>query len=321
MRFIERNRSLAVVATLATAICATVAQPVRGEVIDRIVATIDGDPITQYEVKEFAAGDIRLHQLGLSDPNALLEALITKRLIDKEFDSQGLKVEDEDIDRYVAGIRQRNNLTPEQLEAALQQQGMTMEAYRTQVRDELRRAQLINREIRGKVNVTPEEVQRYYEAHLDEYSTPSEVEISHILLQLPPDAPAEQVEQVEKRADAIYQQLQNGADFAALAKQDSEDTASAASGGKLGTFKKGEMLEALEKAIEGLKPGEFSKPVRSPVGIHIVRLDKRISESHQSLDNLADEIKQRLYNAALEERYNRWLREDLRQRHHVELRP
>jgi peptidyl-prolyl cis-trans isomerase SurA len=288
--------------------------------VDRIVATVDGDPVTAFELKEFLAAQVRPNSQGMPSHDEVLDAMITQRLIVKEFEALGLKVQEEDVDRYVETIRERNKLTKEQLEQALQQQGVTMNRYREQVRDELRRAQLINREIRGKVNVTPEDVERYYQAHLEDYSTPESISISHIVLQLPPDAPPEQVAAVQKRAADLYAQLKGGADFAELARANSED-GSAKAGGSLGTFKKGEVLDVLEKATEKLKPGQFSEPVRSNVGIHIVRLDERSGASHAPLEKQAEEIKQRLYNAALEERYNRWLREDLRKKHAVEILP
>jgi peptidyl-prolyl cis-trans isomerase SurA len=294
--------------------------PAPGEVVDRVVATIDGDPITMVEVQKFAATEVRVRQIASTDPALLLETLITERTIDKEFADQGLSVNEQDVDRYIAGIRQRNNLTEEQLTAALQQQGVAMDQYRRQIRDELQRAQLINREIRGKVNVTPEEVERYYEAHLADYETVEELAVSDITLKVPPDASAEEVESVHARAEKIYQELRGGADFGELARRYSEDAA-AESGGSLGKFKTGELIEVLEKAVIKLQPGQFSEPVRSPVGFHIVRLDERLGASHQPLESLAAEIKEKLYNAALEERYNRWLREDLRKRHHVEILP
>jgi parvulin-like peptidyl-prolyl isomerase len=144
--------------------------------------------------------------------------------------------------------------------------------------------------------------------------------VSHIVLKVPPDASAEEVEAVRQRADQIYDELKGGADFPETARKYSED-ASADSGGSLGTFKQGEMLDVLDKEVANLQPGQFSHPVRSDAGFHIVRLDERQGASHPALDTLADEIKEKLYNAALEERYNRWLREDLRKRHHVEILP
>jgi peptidyl-prolyl cis-trans isomerase SurA len=296
---------------------------VAGTVVGRILALVDGDPVTLYELKDFAAGDPRLKQALLTDEAAVLDLLITKRLIQKEVEKQGIVVQDADVDRYIANIRERNKIDDAQLDAALAQQGLTRERYRAQVREELQRAQLINREIRGKVSVSPEEVARYYKEHDSEGGGGgnAEVTISQIFLKLPADASPDEVKEVEARADAIYKELKGGADFAEVAKKDSEDGA-ASSGGKLGAFKSGEMREDLEQAIKGLDPGEFSKPVRGTSGIHIVRVDERVGPGTKNMpDEKADEIKEQLYAKALEDRYNRWLKEDLRQRHHVEIRP
>ena len=314
------RRARALWVALSLLALAPAARPAAAEVINRIVATVDGDPLTVFEMKQFLAAQIRAPETPLPDSEEILEALVTQRLIVKEFESLGLKIQDEDIDRYIDTIRQRNRLTQEQLEQALAQQGVPMDRYREQVRDELRRAQLINREIRGKVNVTPEEVERYYQANLDDYAKAETITLSHIVLQLPPDASPEQVEAVRQRAEAIHAELEKGADFATLAREHSEDAA-AESGGALGTFKPGEMLEAIEKASQKLEPGGYSEPVRSDVGFHIVRLDERSGASHAPLADQAEEIKQKLYAAALEERYNRWLREDLRKKHNVEILP
>jgi peptidyl-prolyl cis-trans isomerase SurA len=291
-----------------------------GEIVNRILATIDGGPVTLYELRQFVEGDVRARQLAGDSAATQLDALITERIIKLEISAQGIVVGDEDVDRYIETIRTRNALSEEQLRQALQAQGVTWEDYRKQVRDELQKAQLINREIRGKVNVTPEEVERYYQAHLEEYATPEEATVSHIVLRLSPDAPEDEAAAVMGRAEQIHVQLEGGANFEELAKQYSEDSA-AKSGGKLGKLKKGEMLDEFEEVVMTLDEGEISRPFRTSVGVHIVRVEARHGASHQPLESLADEIKQRLYNAALEERYGRWLSEDLRKRHHVEIRP
>lgn len=294
------------------------AAPLQAAVVNRIVATVDGEPITLYELQRFAEQSARLRQAPVVDEKEALEALITDRIIQKEVSDKGLIVADEEIDRYIEGIKQRNQLDDEQLAAALAQQGVSLEDYRAQIRQDLQKVYLINREIRGKVSVTPEEVERYYQAHLEEYTTDAQVTVSHILLRVPEDASSEQLQAVMKRAEELHGQLENGADFAELARRHSEDPA-AQSGGRLGRFKKGEMLDELEEVVNGLETGRFSAPFRTALGVHIVRVDERKSEGRQSLDSLAEEIKEKLYGAALEERYNRWLREDLRKSHHVKV--
>jgi peptidyl-prolyl cis-trans isomerase SurA len=294
-----------------------------GAVVNRILALVDGEPITLYELKDFASGDPRLKESLALNRNEVLDLLVTKHLISKEVEKQGIVVQDADVDRYIVSIRERNKINDEQLDAALAQQGLTRERYRAQVRDELQRAQLINREIRGKVSVSPEDIERYYKEHGGaDGTTEGELSISQIFLKLPADAPPDQVAAVEARAEKIHEELDDGADFAEVARRESEDGA-AKSGGKLGSFKPGEMREDLEAAVVDLDPGEFSKPVRGSTGIHIVRLDARTGAEVEGAipPEKAEEIKEQLYAKALEERYVRWLKEDLRERHHVEIRP
>ncbi len=299
-------------------VAALLAGPAAAAVVNKILATVDGAPITLYELKTFARTNPMTAQVGEGDPAVVLEGLITSRLIEFEIAKKGIVIGDDEIENYMEQISRQNQITREQLYAALREQGLTPEAYRIQIRQELERAQLINREIRGRVSITPEDVQRYYDAHLSDYERSAEVTVSHILLRLSPDAPDEEARRVEEKANEIHALLDRGKEFPDLARQYSEDPA-AESGGSLGTFRVGSMLDALDEAVRDLEVGRYSKPVRSTVGFHIVRLDDRSTTTHTPVGDLADEIREKLYNEALEERYVRWIKEDLRQRHHVEM--
>jgi len=291
----------------------------RAELVNKILATVDGEPVTIYQLKQFTQDSIRGRQLNASvDPAGLLDALITEKLIQKEVSDKGVIVRDADVDRYIEAIKERNKIDDEKLKAALAAQGVTMEGYRAQIREEIERDQLIGREIRGKVSVTPEEVQRYYEAHLSEYSTPEKVQVAHIVFRLDADTPPDKVAAVTAKAQDVYQRIKKGADFAEMAKEYSEDS-SGQNGGDLGWFKPGELLDNLEKAAARLKVGEVSEPVRTKVGLHLIKVEAREGAAQQNLNELSDHIKEQLYNAALEERFQKWLTEDLRKRHHVVL--
>lgn len=301
---------------LAAALAAT---PAAAVVVNRILATIDGEPVTLHELNTFAERATRGRPAV--DSAALLEGLITDKLLQKEVSDKGIIVRDEDIDNYIAGVKERNQIDDGQLQRALSEQGLTLAGYRKQVREEVEKAQLINREIRGKVNVTPEEVERYYQAHLEEYATPEKMRVRHILVRVPGDAEPSRIEAAVAKADDLHRQLKRGADFAELARQASDDAATAQDGGDLGWMKQGEMLEAFEQATMTLKPGQLSQPVRTDVGFHLIKLEERAGASHKPLDELAAGIKEQLYGAALEERYQKWLTEELRKRHLVEVRP
>ncbi len=209
-----------ILVVFGVAVASACASRAHAELVNKILATVDGDPVTVYQLKKFAETSLRARQLsGSMDQAALLDALISEKLLEKEVSDKGIVVRDEDVDHYMEAIKERNQLDDQRLKEAIEKQGLTVETYRVQLREEIQKAQLMNREIRGKVMVTPEEVQRYYEAHISEYSTPARLQVGHILFHLQPDAPADKVVAVTAKAEEVYQRLKKGADFAEMAKQ------------------------------------------------------------------------------------------------------
>jgi hypothetical protein len=265
-----------------------------GTVVNRILALVDGEPITLYELKDFANGDPRLKGALVSNNAEVLDLLITKHLISKEVEKQGIVVQDADVDRYIAGIRERNQIDEDQLEAALAQQGLSRERYRNQVREELQRAQLINREIRGKVSVSQEEIERYYKEHESDAPAEGSVTISQIFLKIPADATTEQVGTVEAHANRS-----TASSRTALTSRTSQSasprTVPPKPAASWARSRRARCARTLETAVAHLDAGEFSKPVRSSTGIHIVRVDERtgtVSTGTVAMpEGKADEIK------------------------------
>ena len=292
--------------------------PAAAGVINRIVATIDGAPVTLYELKQFARKSIRGRDLTTQERGALTDALGLQRIIEIESKRLGLDVPESEIDLYIEDVMQRNRLDEMQLRQALAAQGIEFDDYRDQIRAEVQRQRLVAREIRGKVNITPEEVERYYEANKQDYALPSRTRVAHIVFFLPEGAGPLAEAAAKEKADAAYAELRDGEDFAELAAQRSED--GGADGGSLGWFKPGELVDSLDRAVSGLAVGKYSEPVRGPQGYHILKVLERDDAGYEPLEQHADEIKEKLYAAALEERYERWIGEELRKRHHVEIR-
>jgi peptidyl-prolyl cis-trans isomerase SurA len=285
----------------------------RAEIANRIVATIDGEPVTAYEVRKYAG------ERGLDGaaPDQALQALITDRLLEKEVKALGIAARDEDIDRYIGEIQQRNGLDPQRFEQALTAQGMTLESYRARVKAEIEKAQLVNREIRQRVNVSPEEIRRYYDAHLDDYALRDRVKVRHILIVPASDDPDE-VARARAKAEEVRALAAKGKSFDDLAREYSQGPG-ADKGGELGTFGRGDMERALDEAAFALKPGQVSGVVQTSAGFHILRVDEHIAAGHRPLEEVRDDIRESLYNQALEDRFQNWLSRDLRERHHVEV--
>jgi len=343
---------------LSVGILACVAQS-HAEVLNRIVATVDDEPITLHEVHNFTKGTgsqqsmmIPQEALAKMSEKDILDALIMNKLVSKEVQTQGIKAKDEEINSYIERIKAQSNLTDEQMKEALAKQGFTMESYRKQVAEEIERAMLINREIGSRVNVTPQDVERYYKEHggsdgdsnsdsdgssttsSEESSTASsdeQVRVRHIFLPLSPAASLDEEKEVLQQITDIRNRIQGGEDFATLAIAHSRGPG-ADQGGDLGFFKKGQMSKEIDDVAFSLKPGEVSQPFRNNAGVHLIKVEERtgstakpavpptsVKKNTSAIDPaVAEQIKQKLYNEALRQRYERWFQEDLRFRHQVE---
>jgi len=136
----------------------------------------------------------------------------------------------------------------------------------------------------GQVQVTPGDLQRYYNEHMDEYRVPEQVEVRHILIKTPPPGPdgkvdPKAVDAARQKAEDILKQLHAGADFAKLAEKDSQDTASAKNGGSLGSIQRGQTVPEFEKVAFSLPKGSTSGIVQTSYGFHIIHVDDK-QEAH-----------------------------------------
>ena len=297
------------------------AVPVRAEVVNRIVATIDGEPVTLFELEGFTEQARRRPGADAEvapDQRAMLDELVLEKIMKRQVEVQGVAASEQQIDAYIASIRERNNLSDAQLKEALVQQGLTWEQYRAQVRADIERAALINKEIRNKVSVSPEEVERYYKEHLDEYPMPARVRARLISRLVPAGASAEQKAAVRDEAERIRKQAAAGKNFAELAQAQSQGPG-ATDGGDIGEVARGQMQPEFEQAAFALEPGEVSEVIETASGYHILKVEKREGEAHQPLAEVSDAIREKLYREHLEDRYGRWLKQDLRERYHVEI--
>jgi len=313
MKLAKSSPFLAAIAVLAVA-----AATASAEVIDRIVGSVDGEPITLYELQQYRDKQLAaMPNVSQATPEEILQALITEKCLAREIIARGIRVRDEDIDRYIDRIKQQNKVDEAGLKQALAQQGMDYGKYREQIKKEIEKVQLLNREIRGKVNVTPEDVTRYYQAHKVDYEQPGGVKLRQITMKLSPDAPDEIVKTITERLQGVRQRALKGEDFAALAKEVSEDPLGP-EGGDLGEVQPTKLVPEFESAVGKLKEGEISEPIRTKVGLHLIKLEKVIEVGYRPESEVAADIKDKLYNEALDERYKRWLLEDVQKNHYIE---
>lgn len=139
------------------------------------------------------------------------------------------------------------------------------------------------------------EVERYYREHAPEFEKPRRAKVAHILVRVPPVGGSEAEEKAKAKVEAVLKRVRAGEDFAKLAKEVSEDPASAGSGGDLGYVARGEVVPAFEQAAFALKKGQVSKePVRTPFGYHAIKVTDIQEGGRRPLKEVVAEIKEKL---------------------------
>lgn len=298
----------------------------RARVVDQLIAVIDGEPYTLRNVEQFAKARLKTDfPTGALTPinerdGEVLEQFITDKLLEAEIRESGITVTDDDVNQYIEEVKKNNRLSDSDFTAALGREGMTVDGYKASVKTELGKTELVRRQVRSKVSVTDADVERYYQLNSKNYRSVERAHIRHILFSLSENAAPDVVESTLAKAREVHGRIEAGEDFAALAREFSEG-AGRSDGGDIGWVNRGTLIAGLdEAAFEKLAPGEVSEPFRTAMGYHIVKLEGRMGGNVQSLATVAPKIKAELEAKALEERYLKWLKTDLRRKHRVDIK-
>ncbi len=261
--------------------------------VDRIVAVINDKIITLTEYEEQAKlNGVKLGEIETDF--AFLEQIIDKTIIEQEAKRTGIVITDNEVELSIQEMQSFYNLDKQDMEKGIKEQNITEEGFKDQWKFQLITRRLIQREIKGSIAITDEEVARYYKKTYGEElekGNVDELEIAHILIS----------SKTPQIASQIAERAKQGEDFARLAKDHSQDAMSASGGGVLGHFKKGELVEPLDQAVQNAEINEIVGPVESPAGFHIIKVLDRQEIKNGISKTYSDEIRTILYNQKAEE--------------------
>jgi peptidyl-prolyl cis-trans isomerase SurA len=295
-------------------------------VIEQLIAVIDGEPYTLSNINSYAktklgqpfpSGDLK--QIDDKD-RGILEQFITDKLLEAEVREAGIIVSELDVDQYIEQVKKNNRLSDEDLKMALSRENQTLAGYKASVKAEIEKSDLIDRQVRRKITISDDDVERYYKLNSSKFRNNDRARIRHILLRLSENAPAETVQSVMVKSKELYKRIAAGEDFAALAREHSEG-AGQSDGGEIGWVNRGTLIAGIEDvAFQKLSVGQVSEPFRTSMGVHIVKLEGRDAGNLLPLSSVAPRIKEELTNKALEERFAKWVKTDLRRKHRVDIK-
>ncbi len=283
-------------------------------IIERVVAVVNDQVITLTELQERAI----LIRQATHNPNIPLKEIL-KQIIIETIEVQrakklGLDVPDEVVEDYIKNFKKDNNLTDEDFQRLLKEWGISLDAYKREIKRRILISKLVNLEVKSHIAVPEEEVKEYYEKNKDKlYLLSAKARIADIFLPWGSDKNA-----TMKLAREIYQKIQLGESFAKLAALYSKGP-NAQNGGDMGWVRKGELVAELDKFIfdPHTKKGDV-KLLETPQGIHIIKILDRQYRDYVPFDKVKGEIEKKLYKERAQERYKTWL-EDLVKKAYVKV--
>jgi parvulin-like peptidyl-prolyl isomerase len=290
--------------------------------VDRVVASVDGDPITMREVKDFASQHgqpIDTDDFASSDTaKTAVKALIGEKLLEQEVKKYDDKVDDAQIDKYIEQLRQDRHMSDAEFRAQLQASGLSYDDLRKRARLDLEKAMMIEQEVRAKIDVPDADVKAFYDAHKADFTIDKErLKLAQVLIALPSNPAPAQVAAAQKKAEMIRARAAKGDDFNDLARVYSDDD-SKSNGGELGWFAPGDINDAILAGVKPLKPGEVSAPIRTSHGIHLVKLEDHQVPGVVPLSDVKAQIRAQLADQETSDQLEKWVESDLVKQHYVE---
>lgn len=301
--------------------------PLLAMLVEQVIVVVDGDPYTLSDLDQYAktktGAKLPSYDFTKVSQDAkslvILEQFITDKLIAAEVKRLGIIVSNEQIDRFIEMIKKKNQLTDAQLSMALHRDGMDMERYRKSIRTEIERERLISREVKAKVSVTPEDIKRYYQANKNKFRTKDRIRLRHILIQVPDNPTPEEEKAAVSKALEIRKLAIGGESFAQLARKYSQG-AGASEGGEIGWVDRSSLISELADAAFHMSAGGISQPIRTTLGVHLLKVEERDRGSVLPFSEVEGKIKAELNAKVSEEQFLKWLKTDLRKNHQVDVK-
>jgi len=300
-------------------------------VVEEIIARVNNDIVT---LSDFQKAQATLRQEVSQDCQActpdkmdaeykdrsknLLRDLIDQDLLVQRAKDEGVSVET-DLIKRLDDVRKENNLTSlDDLEKAVESQGLSWDDYKAQIRNSLLTQEVIRRDVGSRINISDSDAHAYYDAHKDEFVKPEEVVLAEIFLSTEGKTPQE-MGVIEMKADELHQRLVNGDDFNEIAKRYSEGS-TAKDGGELGTFQRGQLSKQIEDAVFKLDKGRFTDVIQTKTGFEVLKVEAHYIAGLQPYEKVQDDIMNRIYMQRVQPALRDYLAQ-LREESYVTVKP
>lgn len=307
------KKLILLITILMTASMQVVFAAAHEETLDKIVAVVNDDVITQSEFdRMLSTMKTQLSQQNIPTPSdEVLKKQVLTQLINNKLQVQigkqaGAQPTDKEVDSAIQHIAQQNNISVDTLYDSIHQEGMKTEDYRQQIKDQMTMQRLQQQEIAGKMSVSPQEVTAYIKSHPLQMDATKEYRIQDILVPLKDTPSTEDVQKAKAHADDLIKQVNAGADFNKLAQSESGNS-NALEGGDLGFRQLPEIPSAFAEIVSKMKPQTIAGPIQTPNGFHIIRLSDVRAAAGKSTAPDRKQIEEYLLQQKFAEAVQNWV--------------
>ncbi|PIE74784.1 MAG: hypothetical protein CSA18_03105 [Deltaproteobacteria bacterium] len=288
------------------------------KLVDRIVVEIDNEIVTFKDINDEtapfvkkikAAGYLPEEEKKLIEQlrQKMLQNLIDEKIAEIAAKRSGIKISEEEVEKYIERIRKEQNLSEEMFKKALEREGFSIEDYKKRIRKQIIQKKLVDYEVRSKIVITEQDMKKYYDENLEKYKGVKEFEIWHITFPRKFYSEDDKIK-IMNKASKLSSLAKTKNNFTGI----SEDIKNYTQGfnalsGNLGFYKAEDLSEGIREVIETLGKGVVSEPVSTSKGIQIFYVSDIKKTSSKSFDEAKSEIRNILYSVDLEKKFEEWI--------------
>jgi len=298
------------------------------EVVDRIVAVVNNEIITLYELnRAFAPYVNKIKNLEYPPEKErqtlfqvrkdVLSQLIDGMLANQQVKREKITVSQNEINNAIERIKESRQLTDEQMRQGLESQGMTMEEYRKEIEDQILRSKLVNREVKSKIVITKEDIKAYYESRREKYAEEKKYYLWNMYIKVSSNSGSPERSNARNEMEAILTKLKQGQSFESMVDE-IKKSSFAVQGTDLGLYSLKELSEQLRQVVEKMDAGDFTDVLDTDFGYQIIYVQKIEDSRAKPFEAMESEIEEILYKETVDNKYQEWL-ELLRARSHIRI--
>lgn len=297
----------------------------RAETVDRIVAVVNGDPITLYELDLAMKQDLsRIMDAPTGNSkekrfqdsrSAALQRLVEDRLLEQELKKNNIVITEEDEEKALQNILARNKMSLSQLKSEIASKGQSWEDYQAGVKRQLKQIKFMGRILAPRVKVTDADLEQFFAEHPQQFAGFQTVQMAQIIIPVSPNADDATLASAQKLAAEASAKARKGGNFEELGQKYSNPPQAAVQA----TYQVSQLAPQIVAILSDLKEGQVSEPVRSSMGIHVIKLYERSTMAGEEFQAIREQLREKVFELKLQEEMVEYL-DKLKDRSLIELK-